>query len=289
MTSPLKFPWNRKLGKIGEFEISKRLSYFSKVTQDENDVAIDFVCQLCENEILSGKYFFVQAKGTQHFDEHWGKSIAKKTILYWVKQPFPVFLVVYDEVNQECYWMSVTEQFNNVWIKQMATDSKTIYIKMDRSNVLEEGEKKNSAFIGKIKHDSTLINLIRGHPQLFGEGYIKRKPLLLLPKEVVSNFNDSVRIGINYLIGHYLILKDIETATFLCDFLTKFDDSHYDHFVLMGRINDVLGNKSQAKLNFEQAISICERDKNWDSKKRPSDPSIDEVIELIRKEIEGLE
>jgi hypothetical protein len=285
----VKFPWNRKLGNIGESEIKKRLSYFSKVTKDETDVRIDFVCQLCENDVLTGRYFFIQAKGTQHFDEHWGKSFEKETIQYWLMQPFPVFLVVYDEVNKECYWMSITEQFNNVWSKQMANDNKTIYIKMDRSNVLEEGEKKNSVFISKIKHDSTLINLIRGHPQLFGERYIKRKPLLLLSNDVVSNIKESVRIGIGYLTNHYLILKDIKTATFLCDFLTKFDKSHYDHFVVMGRINAFLGNKLPAKQNFEEAIRILERDKNWDNERNLGDPSIKEIIELIRKEIEGLE
>lgn len=197
--------------------------------------------------------------------------------------------MVYDEVNKECDWMSVTEQFQNVWGKQMASDSKTIYVKMDRSNILEEGEGKNSAFIRKIKFDSLLINLIRGHPQLFGEGYVKRKPLLLLSKEVVSNINYHVRSGINYLIGHYLILKDTGTATFRCDFLTKFDKDHYDHFVLMGRINAFLGNTTEAKRNFEEAISICERDKNWDIQKNPSAPSIKEIIDFIRKEIESLE
>jgi hypothetical protein len=236
----------------------------------------------------SGMYFFVQAKGTQHFDEHWGRSIEKKTIVYWVDQPFPVFLVVYDEVKRECYWMSILEHFNNVWNKQMGNNSKTIYVKMDRSNVLEEGEKQNSAFIRKINFDFAMINLIRGHPQLLGEGYVKRKPLFLLSKEVISNINYSVRSSIHYLIGHYLVAKDIKTATLLCDFLTKFDKTHYDHFVLMGRINAFLGNKSQAKQNFEEAIRICERDKNWDIKKSPRDPSVNEIIESIRKEIEGI-
>ena len=73
-----------------------------------------------------------------------------------------------------------------------------------------------------------------------------KKPLLLLSKEAFSNINESVRMGLNYLIGHYLILKDIKNANYLCNFLTNFDKEHYDHFVLMERINAVLGNTSEA-------------------------------------------
>jgi len=284
----MKIPWNTRLGIIGESEVKKRLSYFSIVNKYQTEVGIDFICELCERDVPSRMYFFVQAKGTRHFDERWGRSFEKKTIISWLNQPHPVFLVVYDEINRECYWMSIIEQFSKNWSKKMGTDSKTIYVKMDRSNVLEEGENRNSVFIGKIKESSALINLIRGRPQFLGEGYVKRRPIVYLSNGSMVNIKANIRISMLYLITHYLLSNNIETAYLLCDFLTKFDKSHYDHFVLFGRINKFLGKREEAKKSFEEAIKICKRDKRWNALKAPSDPSIEDLVASIEKEMKSL-
>ena len=91
-----------------------------------------------------------------------------------------------------------------------------------------------------------------------------------------------------YLITHYLLSNDIKNAYLLCDFLTKVDKSHYDHFVLFGRINKLLGKKEEAKKSFEEAIKICRRDRKWNMLKAPSDPSLEEIIASIEKEMESL-
>ena len=78
MTSHVKFPWNSKLGNIGESEIKKRLSYFAQVTKDENDVGIDFICQLCVNDIPSGKYFLIQAKKERNISMNIGGKVLRQ-------------------------------------------------------------------------------------------------------------------------------------------------------------------------------------------------------------------
>lgn len=287
MPSKVKVPWSQRLGVIAESEIKKRLSYFSIPTKPELDVGIDFICELLEDDSPSSKYFFVQAKGTEHFDDDWGRSIKKSTVMHWLQQPFPIFLVVYDENSGNCYWMSIEHNRKSL-IEKMKSDSETIYIKMDRTHILEKGKNKNEGLIKKIKEDTALVNLLRGHPHFIGKDYVKRIPILYLSKGVVANIKGNIRLSVLHLINHYLLDKDIENAYLLCDFLTKFDKSHYDHFVLFGSINKFLGKKEEAKKSFEEAIRICKRDKKWNILKKPSDLSIEEIIAMIEKEIESL-
>jgi hypothetical protein len=41
--------------------------------------------------------------------------------------------------------------------------------------------------------------------------------------------------------------------------------------------------------NQQEAIRICKEDKNWNRLKKPSQPSIEEIIAFIEKEIANLE
>ena len=289
MPSQVRVSWNTRLGDISEDEIKKRLKYFSLVSKFKTDIGIDFLCELVEDDVPSQKYFFVQAKGTQqHFDKSWGTSIKKRTVINWLNQPHTVFLIVYDEVNKNCYWMSIIEQYSKSWIKRIGTSSEKIYIKMDNSHILEDGKNKNDEFIRKIKEDSFIVGLSRGHPELLGEGYVRTIPLVSLSRDVMLNLKESIRINATYLIYDYLLKKNLKDAYSLCEFLTRFDQSHYNQFELFGDLNGILGNKSKARKSYKQAIEICKRDKKWDIRKAPSDPSIQEIIARIEKKIENL-
>jgi hypothetical protein len=94
--------------------------------------------------------FYVQAKGTEHFDENWGASIKKTTIQYWLTRPFPVFLVAFDENDRNCYWMSIEEQRYALMNRLFKDTAKTLYLKMDRSHILERGKESNIDFKTKI-------------------------------------------------------------------------------------------------------------------------------------------
>lgn len=288
MSSKPKVLQSQRRGSSAEAEIKGRLTYFSTPAKPDPDmVGIDFYCEL-EGDLTSSKFFGVQAKGTKHFNDYWNGSFKKTTIERWLRLPFPVFLVVYDENSGNCYWMSIVRNLQSL-IEKMQTNSKTISIKMDKSHVLEKGENKNDDFIKEVKDAQAWINLFLGHPQLFGEGYVRTLPIVRLAEPTIINIKENIRTSINSLIYHSLLWNDIKTAYFLCEFLTKFDKAHYDHFVTFGQINKFLGKKEEAKKSFEEAIRICKEDKNWNKLKKPSDPSIEEIIALIEKEIENLE
>lgn len=291
MPSKIIVPWWRRLGEIGESEIRTRLLYFSYPWEPTFDIGIDFYCELAEDGVPSKKFFNVQAKGTQHFDNRWGRSFDKATIDFWLGQPYPVYIIVYDENTRNCYWMSIEERRESLIEKMKSVGKETVYITMDKSNVLKKG--RNDEFIRRIKQDwaSSVfrLNLLRGTPQPIGEGYVRRRPLLYLSKELIAIIRDRVRISMNYLITHYLLVNDVAKAFSLCELLTKFDKGHYDHFVMFGKICASLGRVEEACLSYEQAINICRKDKNWNRLKRPSDPSIEEIIALIEKEMTRLD
>jgi Domain of unknown function (DUF4365) len=170
-----QIPWKTRLGMIGETQVKTRLAYFSIPTKYEIDPGIDFYCELLENNSPSLP-FYIQAKGTEHFDDNWGQSIRKSTLVDWLQQPFPVFLLVYDETEDVCHWMSV-EQLRYHLIEQIfTTDAATVYLRMDRSNLLERGRDSNQSFIEKIKEDTALVQLFRGQALFRGDGYVKQLP-----------------------------------------------------------------------------------------------------------------
>lgn len=91
----------------------------------------------------------------------------------------------------------------------------------------------------------------------------------------------NIRMYLYSLVLHYMKTNDLETLHTLCDFLTKFDKSHYNHFVWFGTINRLLGKNEQAKRSFEEALEICERDKTWPRE------SIEKIVTQIKREIES--
>jgi len=287
MSSRMKIQNSKKIGEIAEAEIRKRLLSISNPMKPSYDVGIDFFCDLLEEDSPSSKFFLVQAKGTQRFGKKWRRCIDKKIIESWLAHVYPVFLVVYDMEGDNCYWMSMHEHRKNL-IRKMNTQSRTICITIDKSQLLREED-----FVRKIKEDMASINfsveLLLGRPQFIGSGYVRRIPLLYLPNKVIHNIGVNIRLSLFYLASHYFYLAGQKQKAYsLCKFLTNFDKAHYDNFVLMGRICRSLGKTEEAKESYEEAIEICKRDTRWDTLKNPSDPSIGDIISSIRKEIESL-
>ena len=102
MIPNVKHPWEARLGDVAEAEITKGLSYFSKVTKISKDIGLDFYCELLVNDSPSLP-FHIQAKGTEHFDCNWTGYIKKSTIHYWLQQSFPVFLIVFQTLESSAY------------------------------------------------------------------------------------------------------------------------------------------------------------------------------------------
>lgn len=274
----VKYTWEERLGAVAEAEITKGLSYFSKVTKITKDVGLDFYCELLENDSPSMP-FHIQAKGTEHFDKNWTGLIKKTTIHYWLRQSFPVFLIVYDEKEDKCYWMSIEENRYNLIEKLNKTKSGRIQFKLDRSNLFEVKKNGNQEFIKKIKEDYYYIEMFHGHPLLIGDGYVKKLPHRPRTDFELRQTKENVRVSLYSLVLHYSALNSVEDVKLICDFLVEFDKSHYNHFMWLGEIYKKLGDKKSAKRYFDEALEICKRDKKWERE------SMSRIIALIKAEI----
>ena len=280
MSLKAKVPWSTRLGSVGELEIESLLSYFSIQGKYVTDAGIDFYCELVENDSPSTP-FYVQAKGTQDFDDSWGASIRKSTIIYWLSQFSPVFLVVYDEKDKRCYWMSIEDRRYDL-LKHMGTPSESIYIRMDKSHILERGKDANLEFIDKIKEDMRSVEMWRGVARPKGEGYVKQIPGPPRSQTELLNLKETIRMNMYSLYQHYMANNDPASAYDLCLFLVKFDRSHYNHFMWLGDLEKRFGRKEPARKSYNEALNICERDKIW-----PRD-SMERLKESIRRAMESL-
>jgi len=250
---------------------------------------MDFYCRLLQNGKPSNKIFGVEVKSTGIFKDYYSESIQKDLIRFWLTQPFPVYVVVYEESSDNCYWTPV-EDNREEWTNELRKDTKSITIRVDRAKVLEKGP--NEAFLNKIEQDIIIVNAIRGIPQFVSKGYegyaIGYIPILKLSDAARENVRGTIRYGFNYLINDSILRGDLPSAYSLGKLLADFDHGHYDHFVLLARICRELGKKEEAKTNYEIAIQICKSDPNWDKKKLPNAPYIGEIIENIEHELRDL-
>jgi len=239
--------WENRLGKASEHQIQSRLDYFSHTQKLENDLGIDFYCELIEDKTPTYE-FYVQAKGTEHFDEQWRASIKKSTIVYWLLKPNPVFLIVYDEPNGICYWMSIEDNRYKLIDKMSKTDGKTISLVLDRTHILEQGKNKNREFTQKIKDNKRLIALFLGQATFKGEGYVKQLPDTPRNQMELIRVRENLRVSLYSLVIYYFNKSDLKTAYSYCEFLAKFDPTgHYNHFVWLGLINLEFGKRDAAR------------------------------------------
>jgi hypothetical protein len=193
-------------------------------------------------------------------------------------------LVVYDENAKVCYWMSI-ESHRYDFLPQLGSSSlgKTISITLDRSKVLAEKTNANDAFVDQIKADQDSIMLWMGHPQPRGEGYLKQLPPAPRSPHELRKVQENLRMILYSLVKHYMDSYEWKTARHLCEFLTEFDRSHYNQFVMLAHIEEVLGDREIAFLRWKEALEICERDKKWERK------SMNKIKEAIKGEIRRLE
>lgn len=275
---------SQKHGRSGEHAIENRLSSFSNIMHPEHDLGIDYFCELMEKNELTGKYFCVQAKGTKRFDKYWKRNIKKETVSLWLNQRYPVFLIVYERSSRNCYWASI-QDIRQFLIDKMQDSSKGVRIEVDGSNLLlEDGD--NTPFLRKIESDSLLINALYGIPEFISAGgYVGFIPILSLTNAMRVSIRERVRLGMDYLINDYLLQNDLQHAYELSQILMQFDPrGHYDHILKHAQISRALGKREEAEKNYDVAISICKDDPNWNKRKGPQHPSIEDIIAMIEDE-----
>jgi tetratricopeptide (TPR) repeat protein len=281
MVRNVRFTWEQRLGNVGESEIKGRLSYFSTVTKIEDDVGLDFYCELLEHDSPTNE-FYIQAKSTEYFNENWTANIKKSTILYWLWKPNPVYIIVYDEPAKNCYWMTIEDMRYELFDKLFKTNTDSVNLKFDNSKLLKKGKDLNEDFIKKMKDDKASIEQFKGQPTLKGDGYVRQLPGAPRNEHEFIQTRENIRVSLYSLVSRYISHNDLQTARLYCEFLAQFDPTgHYNHFVWLGQINLALGDKTLARKSLEQALWICENDPNWP--KESVDSLKNQIRQLIRE------
>ena len=281
----------QRLGGSGESYVEARLKSFAQVSRPAHlfEYAIDFYCRLIQNGKPSNEIFGVEVKSTNNFNKYYHESIEKDIVEFWLTQPFPVYVAVYEESTDNCYWLSV-EDNRKKWIKKLLDNNKSVTITLDRTNIF--GKEQYEVFIKKIKSDIIKVNANRGIPQFVSEGYkgyaIGHIPILKLSDAARENVRGKIRFGLNYLVNDSILRQDLPSAYAVSKLLTQFDHGHYDHFALHARICRKLGKTEEAKKNYKIAIQICKADPNWDKNRRPNAPLIGEIIRSIEYELQEI-
>lgn len=273
-------PWETQLGDIGETKIKSRLQRFSTVTKIERDVGLDFYCELIVNRIPSNP-FYVQAKSSQHFDSQNGRSIDKSTIQSWLTKPHPVYVIFYDEQKDICYWKLIEEERYNFIEKFFRNESKTIYVRFDKSNILQKND-DNQAFKEKLIEDTHSLLLFQGTPRFIGNGYVKKVPETPRSPGEYIRIKENARASLYSLILNHIYNKEFDGAIKYSKAVALFDSSHYNHFAWLGFLYKEINEIGKAKINFEKAIDICKRDQKWER------TEIDNIISTLEKEIDNL-
>jgi hypothetical protein len=117
----------------------------------------------CSAEIISEKCVRIGKvlkgpRGEGDLDE----DLIRKRIIPYIEAR----ALVYDEKDGNCYWMSIEDHRYELLDKVMKRDtlSDTIYFRIDRSHVLEDGKNKNADFKEKIVADKYSIEQFLGRP-----------------------------------------------------------------------------------------------------------------------------
>jgi hypothetical protein len=271
---------NQKQGSVGESLVEAKLKRFAQVSHPANllDYTIDFFCALYDGNKPSNVRFNIQVKTGRSIGEYWSEPIEREKVEFWLEQAFPVYIILADEETEECYWLSV-EDNREKWIKRLLSGKKTLTITVDARKRFIQRE-----FIEKILSDTIRVKASQGIPVFVSKGYTGTIPIMKLSEASRTNINQTVRLGLDYLIYDRLVNNDLYGAYAKGTILTAFDRSHYDHFLLMARICQQLGKTSEALGNYNEAILICKSDPNWNKRKSPDDPLIEEIILAIEEE-----
>lgn len=128
------------------------------------------------------------------------------------------------------------------------------------------------------------LSKVQGIPQFVSSGYVGFIPVIKLSDTERTRFNQTVQLGLDYLIYDCWLRNDLQGAYSLGKILAAFDVGHYYHFLGLARTCVQLGKMQEAEGNYDKAIEICKSDPNWNKFKSPNYPYIEEIVEYIKRE-----
>lgn len=112
MTDKTNLPKRTIAQKIGEAAADIFSSTFTEFctvvpVPQSRDLGIDFICEVMEGEYPTGLNFNAQCKAKSEVDNKNSSlsiQVQVTTVNYWLKQPIPTFLFVYDLQRQNFFW-----------------------------------------------------------------------------------------------------------------------------------------------------------------------------------------
>lgn len=256
-------PWTTRLGAAAESEIKARLDRFCVASKYDVDPGLDFYCELLGENESPTMPFYVQAKGTDHFNGSWSAQVRKQTVSYWLEQPHPVFLIVYDNEANRCLWLSVESQRYDLYDRMRTFAGDSIRLRVHEWPELSREQDSIDSFVSLLKDADLSLRAFLGNPNFRGEGYVKQVPMRPRANVEMKRMANTVRACLYSLIQHYAATGDDAKAILCCDFLAKFDLSHFTHYVWRGNLAQASGDYRKAKDSYMAALDICLRDEKW--------------------------
>ena len=115
-------------------------------------------------EIENGNIFF-QLKATDHVDRYKKKRefsfrISKKDIDLWQREPFPVYLILFDTKSETAYWLYLQEYLQSKGIAAANMSRNSLAVRISASQIVDKksvrtwraDKAKVLAKIGSIRH-----------------------------------------------------------------------------------------------------------------------------------------
>ena len=282
-------PLNQRRAAVGESATEVVLKPLAQVSSPVrlSEYAIDYFCRLYRKN-KPNEIFLVEVKTALTSVINWKREIKRDTIEFWLSQPCPVYIVIYDLQNDICYWVSV-EANREKWTKKLEEGSKSISIRVDSlSQILKKSPDSNDDFLKKIEDDTIRLDSFNGIPRILylgGKGingvfHFQYPDLGLLSNSTRKKFRNTIRYSLFLLVRDELS-KDLQEAYRLSKILTEYDTGHYENFELRADVCAKLKKWDEAREYYNKAIDCLKGDPNWDNNRPPEEKSRAELISEI--------
>lgn len=188
------------IGDTAIYKIKSSLIPHSWIVNDQtNDYGLDLNVEVCINGCTTGKFFFVQSKGTQQSSSEGRISyqMLVERLLDYSRVPIPVLLLYYSETEATFWGMWVNDVYNHLTEEQK--NQKEYIIHFDKDNIIDpeylesigESVQNKVAYYYDVRTNSDSQNLL--HQQIYK----------LLDSQFPDKFSYASRLASNKIFIEY--------------------------------------------------------------------------------------
>lgn len=169
------------------------------VNNQTNDYGLDLNVEICINGCTTGKFFFIQSKGTSQSSSEGRISyqMLVERLLDYSRVPIPVLLLYYSETEDTFWGMWVNDVYNHLTEEQKNQKEYTIHF--DKDNIIDteylesigESVQNKVAYYYDVRTNSDSQNLL--HQQIYK----------LLDTQFPDKFSYAARLASNKIFIEY--------------------------------------------------------------------------------------